>query len=136
MSSFQFLPWHYRDNKHLKIISLWHPPMHNLDENSVDVICTSWKLRGNFFFEKRAFYCLNQLLMPKRTTKFAKWASCKIQYLELFNWIMEWRNSGSAMSADYLETWDGRISLRIIISYHLTRNKSLTKWYSNIICYH
>ena len=51
-------------------------------------------LRILFFFEKRAFYNLNERLVPLRATKFAKLASCKIRYLELFNKMMEGRNGG------------------------------------------
>ena len=33
------------------------------------------------FFKKRAFYCLNQRLMPKRVTKFDKRGSSEIHTL-------------------------------------------------------
>ena len=64
---------------------------------SIDVICTWWKLWGKFFFfEKRAFHHLNWQLVLKRAVRYAKWASCKIQYLKLLNRMMEWRTGGSA----------------------------------------
>ena len=66
---------------------------------SVGVICTSRKLWGNIFCWKGEQLRLNQLLVLKRGTKFARRARCKILYLE-FNrvrWndgMMEWWNGG------------------------------------------
>ena len=53
-------------------------------------------LRKNFFLWKRAFHHLNWQLVLKRAVRYAKWASCKIQYLKLLNRMMEWRTGGSA----------------------------------------
>ena len=50
----------------------------------------------NLSVKKRASYCLNQRLVPKRAAKFAKRASCGIRWLELFNGMTELMNGGSA----------------------------------------
>lgn len=52
--------------------------------------------------------------------KFVKWASCKIQYLELFNGMMKLRNGGSI-------EWQNILRCRMTIYYY----KSLEKWICN-----
>lgn len=106
MSSFQFLPWHYRDNKHLKIISLWHPPMHNLDENSVDVICTSWKLRGNFFFWKESILLFESVTYAKKNHKI-----CKVSKLQnTIPWVVQLNNGMEEQWISHVSwiSWDMR----------------------------
>ena len=100
-----------KDDKLLKIISQWHPLMHDLNQNfSMQKYLNRCDLhimkalRKFFFFEKRAFYWLSQQLMPKRATKFMKQASCEIWYLELINRMMEQGKLGT------VNLWNGRIS--------------------------
>ena len=81
----QFLPWHCKRQCRLPKMFTDAVTGRSLNQTfprrniSMGVICISWKLWGKyFFFETRAFYCLNQRLMSKRAAKSAKRASCEI----------------------------------------------------------
>ena len=52
------------------------------------------------FFKKRAFYRLNQRLMPKRVTKFDKRGSSDIHTL---SYSAEWLNSGTVERQNVLK---------------------------------
>ena len=58
------------DNKHLEIMSQWHPQMHNLNQN---------------FFLQKYLNNAESATCAEKTTKFVKQASCKLQYLKMLN---------------------------------------------------